>query len=101
MALFDTLGFHWDGDSAPREVPHASLERVIIRFHRMLPEYLWDAGVLQGNPFTFPEAKTLLEGVTVGGRKFSDQEQILNLAESAGSSGQPALTLALRTASSP
>ena len=27
--------------------------------------------------------KTLLEGVTVGGRKLSDQEQILNLAESA------------------
>jgi len=48
----------------------------------MLPEYVWDAGVLEGNPFTFPEVKTLLEGVTVGGRKHSDQEQILNLAES-------------------
>jgi Fic family protein len=47
----------------------------------MLPEYVWDAGVLEGNPFTFPEVKTLLEGVTVGGRKLSDQEQILNLAE--------------------
>ena len=46
----------------------------------MLPEYVWDAGVLEGNPFTFPEVKTLLEGVTVGGRKLSDQEQILNLA---------------------
>ena len=48
----------------------------------MLPEYVWDAGVLEGNPFTFPEVKTLLDGVTVGGRKLSDQEQILNLAES-------------------
>jgi hypothetical protein len=48
----------------------------------MLPEYVWDAGVLEGNPFTFPEVKTLLEGVTTGGRKLSDQEQILNLAES-------------------
>jgi Fic family protein len=47
----------------------------------MLPEYVWDAGVLEGNPFTFPEVKTLLEGVTVGGRKLSDQEQILNLAD--------------------
>jgi hypothetical protein len=51
----------------------------------MLPEYVWDAGVLEGNPFTFPEVKTLLEGVTVGGRKISDQEQILNLAESSKS----------------
>lgn len=25
----------------------------------MLPEYVWDAGVLEGNPFTFPEVKTL------------------------------------------
>jgi Fic family protein len=83
MSLFDTLGFRWDRDSVPREVPHASLERVVFRFHRMLPEYVWDAGVLEGNPFTFPEVKTLLEGVTVGGRKLSDQEQILNLAESA------------------
>jgi hypothetical protein len=82
MALFDTLGFQWNRDSVPREVPRASLERVLFRFHRMLPEYVWDAGVLEGNPFTFPEVKTLLEGVTVGGRKLSDQEQILNLAES-------------------
>jgi hypothetical protein len=82
MAPFDTLGFQWNRDSVPREVPRASLERVVFRFHRMLPEYVWDAGVLEGNPFTFPEVKTLLEGVTVGGRKLSDQEQILNLAES-------------------
>lgn len=82
MGLFDTLGFQWNRDSVLREIPRASLERVVFRFHRMLPEYVWDAGVLEGNPFTFPEVKTLLEGVTVGGRKLSDQEQILNLAES-------------------
>jgi hypothetical protein len=81
MALFETLGFQWNRDSIPREIPRASLDRVVFRFHRMLPEYVWDAGVLEGNPFTFPEVKTLLEGVTVGGRKLSDQEQILNLAE--------------------
>jgi len=48
----------------------------------MLPEFVWDAGVLEGNPFTYPEVKTLLDGVTVGGRKITDQQQILNLAES-------------------
>jgi prophage maintenance system killer protein len=82
MTLFDELGFQWDRDAIPRELPRASLKRVVFRFSRMLPEYVWDAGVLEGNPFTFPEVKTLLEGVTVGGRKLSDQEQILNLAES-------------------
>lgn len=83
MTLFNTLGFQWDRDSVPREVPRAYHDRVVFRFRRMLPEYVWDAGVLEGNPFTFPEVKTLLEGVTVGGHKISDQEQILNLAESA------------------
>jgi len=82
MALFDSLGFSWNRDSIPRELPRASVERATFRFSRMLPEYVWDAGVLEGNPFTFPEVKTLLDGVTVGGRKLSDQEQILNLAES-------------------
>jgi hypothetical protein len=82
MALFDSLGFSWDRGSIPRELPRASVERATFRFARMLPEYVWDAGVLEGNPFTFPEVKTLLDGVTVGGRKLSDQEQILNLAAS-------------------
>ena len=82
MTPFDALGFRWNRDAIPRELPRATLERATFRFARMLPEYVWDAGVLEGNPFTFPEVKTLLEGVTVGGRKLSDQEQILNLAAS-------------------
>jgi Fic family protein len=36
---------------------------------------------LEGNPFTFPEVQTLLDGVTVGGHKLSDEAQILNTAE--------------------
>lgn len=82
MSLFDTLGFSWSRDTSLFDLPRVSIERAIFRMHRMLPEYVWDAGVLEGNPFTFPEVKTLLEGVTVGGRKLSDQEQIANLAES-------------------
>ncbi len=82
MKLFDSLGFHWSRSAVPSVVPIHSIERVAFRFHRMLPEFVWDASVLEGNPFTFPEVKTLLDGVTIGGRKISDQEQILNLAES-------------------
>jgi len=84
MILFDTLGFRWNRASFPADlIPTYSLERVCFRFHKMLPEFVWDASVLEGNPFTFPEVKTLLDGVTVGGRKVSDQDQVLNLAESA------------------
>jgi Fic family protein len=83
MSLFSALGFHWDSSAVLGVVPTHSIERVAFRFHRMLPEFVWDASVLEGNPFTFPEVKTLLDGVTIGGRKVSDQEQVLNLAESA------------------
>ena len=83
MELTQALGFHWNPEVIPASLPVHSLERVCFRFQRMLPEFVWDASVLEGNPFTFPEVKTLLEGVTVGGHKLSDQEQVLNLAESA------------------
>jgi len=83
MTLFDALGFSWDRALLPAVIPTHSVERVCFRFHRMLPEFVWDASVLEGNPFTFPEVKTLLDGVTVGGRKISDQAQVLNLAEGA------------------
>lgn len=82
MTFFDVLGFRWDRSAVPTTVPSHSIERVCFRFHKMLPEFVWDASVLEGNPFTFPEVKTLLDGVTIGGRRISDQEQVLNLAES-------------------
>ena len=82
MKLFEALGFRWDRAVIPSHMATHSIERVCFRFHKMLPEFVWDAGVLEGNPFTFPEVKTLLDGITVGGRKISDQEQILNLVES-------------------
>lgn len=82
MNLFEALGFGWDRSAIPASIATHSVERACFRFHKMLPEFVWDASVLEGNPFTFPEIKTLLGGVTVGGRKVSDQEQVLNLAES-------------------
>jgi Fic family protein len=83
MNLFDALGFCWERAAIPQRTPTYSKERVCFRLHRMLPEFVWDASVLEGNPFTYPEVKTLLDGVTIGGHKLSDQEQVLNLAEGA------------------
>lgn len=51
-------------------------------FHRMLSEFVWDASVLEGNLFTFPEVQTLLDGVIIGGRQYSDQTRVVHLAES-------------------
>jgi hypothetical protein len=80
--LFTTLGFSWDRSTIPTNLSIHSAERAAFRFHRMLAVFVWDASVLEGNPLSFAEVKTLLDGVTVGGRRVSDQEQVLNLAES-------------------
>jgi hypothetical protein len=82
MDLFSALGFNWNRLKTPDTISTHSIERVTFRFHQMLSVFVWDASVLEGNPFTYPEVKTLLDGVSVGGRKISDQEQVLNLAES-------------------
>ncbi|MCL5974579.1 MAG: cell filamentation protein Fic [Gammaproteobacteria bacterium] len=77
--LFAALGFKWERPAIPISPPIHSIERVAYRFQRMLPEFVWDASILEGNPITFPEVMTLLDGVTVGGRKILDQDQVLNL----------------------
>jgi len=80
--LFDALGFNWNRAAVPQAHATHSVEHATSRYRQMLATFVWDAGVLENNPLTFVEVKTLLDGVTVGGRKISDQEQILNLAES-------------------
>jgi Fic family protein len=80
--LFKSLGFEWDRARIPATVPTHSINRVTFRLQKMLAEYVWDASVLEGNPFTYPQVKTILDGITVGGHKLSDQDQVRNLAES-------------------
>jgi hypothetical protein len=55
MTLFTDLGFHWDRAVIPKDLPIHSIKQVCFHLHRMLPEFVWDASVLEGNPFTFPE----------------------------------------------
>ena len=82
MTTFEKLGFKWDRGAVP--AGHgASVERAAFRYKQSLAEFVYDASVLEGNPFTYPEVQTLLEGITVGGRKLSDQRQVCNLGEAA------------------
>lgn len=48
MALFTELSFRWDRTALPELVATHSIERVCYRFHRMLPEFVWDAGAEAG-----------------------------------------------------
>lgn len=47
---------------------------------RDLPSLVYDAVNLEGVPMTLPEVLTLLDGITVGGHKISDQNMALNQA---------------------
>lgn len=80
--LFNSLGFEWDRSAIPRNVPVHDVKRACIRLQSMLAQYVFDASYLEGNPFTYPQVKTILDGITVGGHKLSDEDQVRNLAES-------------------
>jgi len=45
---------------------------------KQLAEFVHDAVNLEGIPFTLPEIQTLLDGISVGGHKLSDQQIALN-----------------------
>lgn len=54
--------------------------KAVMLAKRQLAELVYDAVNLEGINFTLPEIQTLLEGVTVGGHKVSDQQIALNQA---------------------
>ena len=55
-------------------------EKALFLMKRQLSEFVCDAVNLEGIHYTLPEVQTLLEGVTVGGHKQSDQLITLNQA---------------------
>jgi Fic family protein len=81
-SLFDAIGLRWERSLFPLPIQSGTVDRAVKRFQKSLPQFVWEAAQLEGNPFTFPEVQTLLDGVTVGGRKLSDAQQILGLRDS-------------------
>ncbi len=55
-------------------------EKALFLAKKQLPELVWDAVNLEGIHFTLPEVQTLLDGITVGGYRLSDQRIALNQA---------------------
>ena len=54
--------------------------RALFMAEKMRADFVYNTAALEGNPFTFPEVQTLLDGITVGGHKVSEAEQVLNLS---------------------
>lgn len=55
-------------------------QELLFTVKRMHSELVYNMTRLEGNPYTYSEVKTLLDGITVGGRKLSDQEQVLRVS---------------------
>ncbi|QEP42806.1 cell filamentation protein Fic [Ectothiorhodospiraceae bacterium BW-2] len=73
LRQFDSLGdHHWH--------IQPNRGRALMLAKRQLAELVCDAVNLEGLPFTLPEIQTLLDGVTVGGHRLSDQQIALNQA---------------------
>ena len=62
-----------------KTTPIRDKQKALMLANRMLPEYVFDTAKLENNPVTFPEVKTLLDGITIGGHKVDDVEQVLNI----------------------
>ncbi|MFZ1343049.1 Fic family protein [Thiothrix eikelboomii] len=52
--------------------------KALMLAKRQLSEFVYDAVNLEGINMTLPEVQTLLEGITVGGHKLSDQQITVN-----------------------
>lgn len=72
-------------DAAPvraaREAVHIDPDkrRALFVAERGRVDFVYNTAALEGNPLTFPEIQTLLDGITVGGHRLSDAEQVLRL----------------------
>ena len=55
--------------------------KALMLAKKQLPEFVCDAVNLEGIHFTLPEIQTLLDGITIGGKKVTDQQIALNQAE--------------------
>lgn len=75
----EATGVSWSDFDVGR-VGHSTPDRSRSRFRAHLPDLIWNAAALEGNNFTLPEVKTLLEGVTIGGKRLEDEEQVLALS---------------------
>ena len=59
--------------------PTLDTKKLIMLVKKLLPDVVFNMANLEGNPFTYPEVQTLLEGITIGGHKVTDEQQIFNI----------------------
>jgi hypothetical protein len=81
-AAFSATGVRWVADRIDFDrIQKTSVDRSRFRFEKSMPDLVWNAAALEGNTFTLPEVRTLLDGVTIGGKRIEEEEQVLALVD--------------------
>lgn len=62
-------------------IPSLDTKVLVLLAKKLLPDVVFNMASLEGNPFTFVDIQTLLDGITVGGHKLSDEQQILHIKD--------------------
>jgi len=62
-------------------MPALETKQLLMMVEKLLPDVVYNMASLERNPFSYPEVKTLLDGVTIGGHKLSDEQQVLRILE--------------------
>lgn len=63
-------------------VPPYEVKTLIYLAKKNLPDTIYNMANLEGNTYTYPEVQTLLDGITIGGHKVSEEQQIYDLKKS-------------------
>ena len=74
--------FEYTISEFPSNSHENNIKLILQKIKHMLPEYIYDAVQVENNPITIPEIKTLVDGITIGGHRISDVQQIINLNNS-------------------
>ncbi len=78
MNELNALGFSWHAHNLAFPSPAREPKKPPFMLRKLMAQYVHDLTHLEGNPFTFVEVQTLLEGTTIGGHRVFDQMQVLN-----------------------
>lgn len=82
-AQHELTGITWQADEIDLTlIQPRPVDQAVVRFRAALPDLVWNAAALEGNTITLPEVQTLLDGVTIGGHRIEEVEQVRALGES-------------------
>jgi adenylate kinase family enzyme len=78
-----SLGITYDIEKITQAVSEVKIspdvDKALFFAEKMRMDMVYHTAALEGNPYTFPEVQTLLDGITVWGHKLSDTDQLLHL----------------------